>query len=352
MGEDKKTIEVSVEKAEISFEFEPNQLIGGVRNFFIESIKRRQFIKDWSKMSEDEQRIEVTRCEDEAEQLVHHIINAVAAGGYDVIHAELDKFTVKDGGVTIVAKGVADDGAVMSLNHTGKKLMKIVVVDERQFDMIRDDPKIDADQPSLLAEEVDEEAEAVASQPDDVFPEGDDVIDAETGEYVDAEVTAQPDPEPEPKPKAKTLTAKKDKKIDIKKEVPAVEPKSKAATKAKKGAAKKTDAKVVELVPQDGVKTEAMDEKAEAKIVGRGSSARQLEMKKDANPYDEGSLESNLWLTGFDQADTQIDQLTQAGYDAAFNKEDITSCKWSAGTIERKSWMKGFETAVADSAVS
>ncbi len=335
MGENKETVEVSIEKAEISFEFEPNQLIGGVRNFFIESIKRRQFTKDWSKMSEDEQRIEVNRCEGEAEQLVHHIINAVASGGYDVIHAELDKFTVKDGGVTVVAKGVADDGALVTLNHVGKKIMKIVVVDETQFDKMRDDPEIDPDQPSLLAEEVDEDDQA-AADPEDVFPEGDDVIDPETGELI--EEAPEPAPKKEAKPKAK---------VDIKKEVPPIEsaPKKKPATK------KKADKKVVELVPETKTDAPVLDEKEEAKIIGRGSSARQLDMKKDANPYDEGSPEYDLWNRGFSQADTQIEELTQQGYDACFNGDDITSCNWSAGTIERKSWMKGFESCKADSAV-
>tara|TARA_R110000850_G_scaffold23358_1_gene69086 strand:- start:20762 stop:22006 length:1245 start_codon:yes stop_codon:yes gene_type:complete len=101
-------------------------------------------------MSEDDQRAEIQMTQSLADDLVRKVVEMVASGSNSVIHALLDNFKIKDGLVTITAKGAADDGAVLALNSVGKKALKIVVADAEQFDVDGREADVDSDQPSML----------------------------------------------------------------------------------------------------------------------------------------------------------------------------------------------------------
>ena len=188
MEPNKKPVKITVPETGVEFTLATAELVAKVRDALLNKRRFDIAATTWAAMSEKDQRQEVDRLEAFAEELVVAVVNVVAAGGYDVIHARLDNFKVKDGAVTVMAKGIADDGALIKLNHADGKVLKIIVADEGQFDQHRDKVHVDADEPALFTEEGGEADE-------DEEDEEDEIVDPETGE-----ITSAKDPAPDESP--------------------------------------------------------------------------------------------------------------------------------------------------------
>ena len=181
MGQNQKTIKVSVEATGNEFTLAAGELMAKVRDVLLDRRRSDIAATTWAALSENDQEREVENYTDFAEELVTKIVEVVAAGNFDVIHAKLDNFKIKDGDVTVTAKGRASDGALLALNSVGVKALKIIVADEKQFDQHRDDVHIDKDQTQMF----DDETEGGEDDDDD------ELVDPETGEITDRDDTTQ-----------------------------------------------------------------------------------------------------------------------------------------------------------------
>lgn len=149
MATDNENIEVDSEAHDEGFEFNPRTLIQDLRDFLLRNVRENGMKKPWQKMTEGEQKLEIERASDKAEALVRSIVDIVAQGNYAVVHAIVDNFKIKAGEVTITAKGIAEDDVVLTLNHAGKKAVKLIVADAQQFDQSRSNVPVDPDEPGL-----------------------------------------------------------------------------------------------------------------------------------------------------------------------------------------------------------
>lgn len=163
------------------FDFETTALVQGVRDFLLRNVRENGMKKPWGKMSEKEQELEINRASEKAEDIINQIVELVAQGDYPVIHAIVDNFKIKAGEVTISAKGIADDEALLTLNHAGQKAVKIVVADPSQFDKQRTHVAADPDEPGLPGVKAE-------IQPEDLREPGfDDEETQETETFLDEE---------------------------------------------------------------------------------------------------------------------------------------------------------------------
>lgn len=151
MGDNQKRIKVTVASTNNEFTLVTGELIAKTRDILLDQRRSDIASTTWQMLSENDQRNEVERLTDYAEELVHGIVDVVAAGKFDVIHAKLDNFKIKDGDVTVTSKGRASDGALLALNSVGVKALKIIVADDEQFDQHRDMVTIDADEPDMFS---------------------------------------------------------------------------------------------------------------------------------------------------------------------------------------------------------
>lgn len=172
MGQNQKNIKVSVEATGNEFTLAAGELMAKVRDVLLDRRRSDIAATTWAALSENDQEREVENYTDFAEELITKIVEVVAAGNFDVIHAKLDNFKIKDGDVTVTAKGRASDGALLALNSVGVKALKIIVADEKQFDQHRDDVHIDKDQTQMFDDETEDD-------------DDDELVDPETGEIVD-----------------------------------------------------------------------------------------------------------------------------------------------------------------------
>lgn len=172
MGENTETVEVIIGETGEVRPIQMKSLVSDVRNVLLQRRRAQVQSTTWANMSEKDQQTEINEMEDLAFDLISKVAEQVAEGSFDVIRAQLDQFTIKDGGVKITAKGRADDSAVMKLNKVGKKLIKITVIDEAQFNQEQEKMVADPDQPELQIEDVDEMPEKTAL--DEVIERGKD----------------------------------------------------------------------------------------------------------------------------------------------------------------------------------
>lgn len=184
MADDNEPVETNHQTDGEGAQLAAVSLIGGVRDFFLRNVRENGMKKPWGKMSEKEQEMEINRATERAEQLVRDIVDIVAQGDFPVVHAIIDNFKIKDGEVTITSKGIADDQVLLSLNHAGKKAVKIVVADAGQFDKERTHVAPDPDEPGLPGVKKDLTAGEVNGEPP-AFEDDDDATfddDAEQAE--------------------------------------------------------------------------------------------------------------------------------------------------------------------------
>jgi hypothetical protein len=115
----------------------------------LRNVRENGMKKPWQKMTEGEQRLEIERATDKADELIQEVVDIIASGDFPVVHAIIDNYQSKNGEVKIVAKGVADDEVILNLHHAGKKPVKIVIADRNQFDQTRTNLEPDPDEPGL-----------------------------------------------------------------------------------------------------------------------------------------------------------------------------------------------------------
>lgn len=137
------------EEDQITLNLDTTRLVEGVRDFLLRNVRENGMKKPWNKMTEGEQRLEIERATDRADQLISDIVDIVVQGEFPVVMAQIDNFKSKDGTVTITAKGVADDEVILNLHHAGKKAVRIIVADRNQFDQSRSNIQPDPDEPGL-----------------------------------------------------------------------------------------------------------------------------------------------------------------------------------------------------------
>lgn len=198
MGKNQEGIEVTDQETGEIFTLKPGSLVADIRDTLLAKRRMQSQAAPWSKMSEADQKSEIQDITSLSVDLVAAIVDLVAAGGHEVIHAKLDNFKIKDGAVTLTAKGAADDGALLALNHVGHKNLKIIVADAEQFDQKRNAVAAEPDQPSMFPDEAEPE-----EMSDQDIGEAAEEMDSDLEQMDDGDdLHADQDPEPEPEPEA------------------------------------------------------------------------------------------------------------------------------------------------------
>lgn len=267
-------------------------LVGDVRDRVLS--RRRQDVMSimWKDMTEAQQRDEIQAMTLLAEDLVTAVVDLVAAGGHDVIHAKLDNFKIKDGAVTLTAKGAADDGALLALNHVGHKNLKIIVANAEQFDQQREEIAPDSDQPSMFTD--------ADESPD----EGG--LDEDTVNQIHAEMDAADAADAEVMNDDDDLHAEGD----------------------------QDDA-------PDGEPEDYQNQGFQARLTGAGP---------DENPYDGGEQSHSEWVDGWTTADLEIDKLERQGYEARYEGQGPDKGPGEPNSDLRRFWMVGYEKAKEEQA--
>lgn len=375
MGDNQKRIKVTVEATGNEFTLNTSELIAKTRDVLLDRRRSDIAATTWGMMSENDQKDELHRYTEFAEDLVHGIVEVVASGNFDVIHAKLDNFKSKDGEVTVTAKGRSSDGALLALNRIGHKHLKIIVADQEQFDEHRDNVAIDADQPEMFGDDDGDSGEA--QEPD---ADGD-ILDPETGELKPAEDTTQAvidaieddltDEEKAAKHEERLKNAHafgrgsfdehqdadqnpyfEEEDDDLrnawfngfyerKNEVEAADGETTAEPEGEN--------QLAETEPDEGdsstdpAETQPETSSGPSKAYQAGMQHRSEDGSRDENPHDGATDEHLDWQAGFDKADKEIAELFNAGYEAAEAGKTENDSGWKKGTDAHKRWMFGFE---------
>ena len=149
MGNNQTRVEITDPETGQVFGLNAGMLVSDIRDVLMSRRRNQIMATTWDKLSEDQQRDEITMTTELAQDLVRTACEMIAAGGNEVIHALLDNFKIKEGAVTITAKGIADDQALLALNSVGKKALKIVVADAERFDQQREEMEPTPDEPEM-----------------------------------------------------------------------------------------------------------------------------------------------------------------------------------------------------------
>ena len=107
MGNHTKRIQVTDPETDQKFGINIGMIVSDVRDLLLSKRRAAVMATTWDKLSESDQRDEIQAVTTLAEDLVTAVVDLVAAGGNEVIHAKLDNFKIKDGAVTLTAKGTA-----------------------------------------------------------------------------------------------------------------------------------------------------------------------------------------------------------------------------------------------------
>lgn len=149
MGKNTSRISITDQETGEVFELNASSLVNDTVGILMSW--RRNVIQStvWSQLSEDQQQEAIDNALSLAQDLVNGLVEIIATGKNEVIHALLDNFKIKDGTVTVTAKGIADNGALLALNSVGDKALKIVVADASQFNQEGELPTADPDQQEM-----------------------------------------------------------------------------------------------------------------------------------------------------------------------------------------------------------
>lgn len=316
----------------------------------------------WSKLSESQQQDEITAAQVAAFDLVRAAVELVATRDNDVIHAQFDGLALKpDGAVQIKLKGHADDDELLKLNRVGKKVLKITVLDEEQFNEQRREMKPDADQKKMAFDE-DEKPEApadgaIADQLREAGYEvngnwteikGDGANEAKSpqwlggfqsrmggfprslnpfanpdGEYIDGEESDVQD-------WFDGWDA-----ADESGEAPPLDD----ATSEPDGAQNAEPETKTDQEPES---------EAELGPFALGETARLDGKGPDENPFDGGTEEGKAWAEGYNSADAEIDILIEQGYEARKDGQAPERNPWKAGSRENGWWQEGYDKAKSE----
>lgn len=362
MGINQESIEINdPENGEI-VTLTVTSLVSNVRDMLLMKIRNDKAKKVWSKMNEQEQAREIELAQDFSRTLVQTVASIVATRGSANIRALLDNFKVKDGTIIVTAKGLADDSALVALNHVGKKALNITVVDVDQFDEVRKPAEPDPDQATMFNhDEEDDDGPNLADAMHDAIEQdapADDTADelqpyeqgagaAEHGLQVNANpfdpksddfihwkkgyqdwVDANPAPVEEQEPADESGLAEL---------YDAVEPDDTAdepETEVKQIGAAETEGQTIEH------NTEEFFDPATFRKAG--VDARVSNQGEDECPYDGGTDESTAWIAGWRKADDEMDGLKAEGMAARRDGSSSKKNPWKAGTLQSKLWLEGY----------
>lgn len=300
MGNNQKRVEVVDQETGEVFGLNTGMLISNVRDVLMSKRRQQMVAMTWSQLGEQQQKDEIQDLTNLAEELVEKIVELVAQAGRDVIHAQLDNFKVKDGAVTVTAKGAADDGAILALNSIGKKNLKIVVADAGQFDEQRDEIVPTPDQNDMFPDEEDQE------------PMGEQEVD--------------------------DLAAEMDKQLDEMEEPDDLHEQDGDATEEAQPANQEEQTQAAETEAGDG------NTAPDVSPAQAGQDARLKGAGPDENPYDGGSIEAGEWQGAYNDADEQIKSLISDGVKAADEGKTVKDCPWKSGTDGERFWLEGFNS--------
>jgi hypothetical protein len=372
MGKHQETIEVtSPEDGEI-VTLNITSLVSDVRDLFLSKIRNDKNKTIWSKMSEADQKIEIEHAHNMASEIVSKVASLVACGQHAVIHALLDNYKVKDGGVTVTAKGIADDGAVLALNHVGKKALKIIVVDEGQFDQDGKPAEPDPDQYRMNVENDDDGPSLADAMQDAIEADTDD----DEGDRQDEEEDEQ-----EPETQEDELIASK----------PELTPYEQGQGSAKHGMDERSnpfdgrtadgkewlrghrewmdanqpdqsvDKENLETADEPNEESDELPDDATLTDVeiddatGRdadwyreeGAQAFKAGKSRDDVSYDGGTSEFLAWQQGFDRAkakrEADMEKLRDAGAQARKDGAGPSKNPWKPGSSAHKFWLEGYQ---------
>jgi hypothetical protein len=124
--------------------------MGDVRDFILDRLKGEQELLPWPMRSEAEQRATIERATSAAELLVGRAVRLVAAGGRRTLDATLEKFAIKGRNLKAVLVLMAEDEALLALNHAAGTKLVVVVADDAPFLAARGPVKLNPDAPSLF----------------------------------------------------------------------------------------------------------------------------------------------------------------------------------------------------------
>lgn len=379
MGTNKTSFEITNPEDGEVYTINLTSLVSKVRELFLSKLRNDKEKKLWSKMSQSEQQREIDTCDDLSRSIVLAVANIVSAGKNPVIHALLDNYKVKAGEVTVTAKGIANDAAVLALNHVGRKSLKIIVVDEGQYDQSGDKTQAEPDQPSMLDDQQEAETDDGPSLADAMH----DAIDNDTGNAdTDGgstdETAGEDDTANDLQPYEQGAGAAEhgldhthnpfDQESDDArhwhhgwkdwhdanppaKDEPDTEQKEIGSeeTQDESGLAELYDAVDTEG-PADGpvIDHEQAEELDLVTIKKDGGQARVDGLGMDDCPFDGGTDAYEAWAKGWRATDDQIDGLMEEGAAARRNGESSKKCPWKAGSKENGYWMIGYNRAKSE----
>lgn len=154
MGNSKEAIQITDEETGDTFDLNITSLVSDIRDRMIARRRLQTEATVWRKLSERQQQDEITAAHDAAFDIIRAAVELVATRENDVIHAQFKTLALDDkGGVKITLVGFADDKELVKINRVGKKVLKITVLDEGQFNEKKRDLKPDADQPEMALDE-------------------------------------------------------------------------------------------------------------------------------------------------------------------------------------------------------
>lgn len=366
MGKNPKRIEISDPETGEVFELNASSLVSDTIGVLMSW--RRNVIQSmvWDQLSEDQQQEAIGNAESLATDLVASLVEIIATGGNDVIHALLDNFKIKDGTVTVTAKGIADDAALLALNSVGKKALKIVVADAEQFDQAGDRPEATPDQPEMDLDEgddggmSDEEIDDIASD-----------MDADLGD-IDEPDDLHDDPKPDPASDEKVAGHHARMRGQGQMTNPYMGEGNGTEQQFqdwddgwREADAADAAPEVVDEVPEadgsaddgdmdtanDDSETDPADTAPETPDMPPREAGQQARVKGDGpddNPYDGGTDEHAAWAEGYTSADAEIQTLIDAGKKAGLDGAPKKDCPWKKGTDGERFWLQGYEQGVSE----
>ena len=366
MGKNPKRIDITDPETGEVFELNASSLVSDTIDVLMSW--RRNVIQSmiWDQLSENQQQEAIGNAESLATDLVTSLVEIIATGGNDVIHALLDNFKIKDGTVTVTAKGIADDAALLALNSVGKKALKIVVADAEQFDQTGDRPEATPDQPSMDLDGdegegmSDEEIDDIASdmdtdlgdieEPDDLHDEPE--AEPASDERVEGYHARMQGQHSQRNPYDMDTPAREEwylgwKRADDDDVALDVEPWPPEDDGKSDGEAENVDAEA----PEADTETAPADAKAEIPDMPPREAGQQARVKGDGpddNPYDGGTDEHAAWAEGYTSADAEIQTLIDDGKKAGLDGAPKKDCPWKKGTDGERFWLQGYEQGKAE----
>lgn len=337
-------------------------LVSNVRDLFLSKIRGDREKKTWSKMSQDEQQKEIDHADDMARKTVIAVAELIATGKNAVIHAILDNYKVKGGEVTVTAKGLADDGAVLALNHVGKKALKIIVVDYEQYDQDGKPAVADPDQPDLLDGEDDKPGQSLAEAMQEAIDADEANKAAQEGEgnaepEIDDAVNLSPYDQGNGSA-AHGLSAKANPFKRGSRDYNDWQTGFDAFTLAQKQEAEADQPEIAEepqlegtteVDDQDVDLSDTEDEQTQEAVDPKkaGADARMDGAGPDENPYDGGTDEYSAWRAGYEKVDDEMNTLVETGRAARREGFGPKKNPYKKDTKAHELWVQGYEEAKA-----